>query len=179
MVLLFFSPKEVPMIGSMRLVALLAVTISAAAISAPKTPAAMQLPGFTLEGEWLMVSTPIDGQLASRLGNSLGFPDRDMVFERNGDLKTGTVLREDVGTNVRPLGVWRVNGSRFSATFQLWCPDGSPTCGTVVMRGEFTREDRVRGTMTVFFDTPDPTRPTGLDTWVFNFRGDRIAGGTN
>jgi hypothetical protein len=134
---------------------------------------------FTLDGEWLMVSTPINGQSFSRMGNSLGFPDRDMVFQEEGDLRTGVVLREDVGPDVRPLGVWRVNGTLFSASFQLWCPDPTSTCGSVVMRGEFLRDDRVKGTMTVFFDTPDPTTPTGLDTWVFNFRGDRIAQGSH
>jgi hypothetical protein len=134
---------------------------------------------LTLDGEWLMVSSAIDGQDFSRMGNTLGFPDRDMIFQEDGDLRTGVVLREDVGQNVRPLGVWRISGNTFSATFELWCPDPSPTCGSVVMRGEFLREDRVRGTMTVFFDTADPTRPTGLDTWVFNFRGDRVSSGSN
>ena len=102
-----------------------------------------------------------------------------MVFAQDGDIRTGVVLREDVGPDVRPLGVWRVNGSHFSATFELWCPDTSTTCGSVIMRGEFARSDRVRGTMTVFFDTPDPGRPTGLDTWVFQFTGDRVVSGTN
>ena len=69
----------------------------------------------------------------------------------------------------------RVNGDRLSATFQLWCPEADSPCGSVVIRGNFLREDRVRGTMTVFFDTPDDARPTGLDTWTFNFRGDRVA----
>ena len=133
----------------------------------------------TLVGEWIMTSSPINGEQFSRLGNSLGFPDRDMIFEQQGDLRTGVVLREDAGPNVKPLGVWRVMGDKFSATFQLWCPDTSGTCGTVIMRGEFVRDDRVRGTMTVFFDQEDDFRPTGHDTWVFSFRGDRVAGGSN
>src|SRR5215470_13750796 len=141
-------------------------------------PAASQTT-FTLDGEWIMVSSPINGQNFSRMGNTLGFPDRDMVFQEQGDLRTGVVLREDVGPDVRPLGVWRVSGDKFSSTFELWCPDPSPTCGSVVVRGEFLREDRVRGTMTVFFDTPDPTTPTGLDTWTFNFTGDRVQPGSN
>jgi len=140
-------------------------------------PRAAMQSQFTLDGEWIMVSTPIDGQVFSRMGNSLGFPDRDMIFQEQGDLRTGVVLREDVGPNVKPLGVWRVNGENLSATFELWCPDPTTTCGSVVMRGHFVRDDRVRGTMTVFFDTPDDTRPTGLDTWIFNFTGDRVSQG--
>lgn len=132
----------------------------------------------TLVGEWIMTSTPVNDEIISRMGNSLGFPNRDMVFEQQGDLRTGVVLREDVGPNINPLGVWRVSGDRFSATFQLWCPDSSQPCGTIVMRGEFIRDDRVRGTMTAFFDETDDTRPTGYDTWTFSFRGDRIREGT-
>ena len=133
----------------------------------------------TLAGEWIMTSTPLNNQLFSRLGNSLGFPDRDMVFQNDGDLRTGVVLREDAGANVRPLGSWRVMGDKFSATFQLWCPSNNTACGSVIMRGEFVRDDRVRGTMTVFFDQKDDFRPTGYDTWVFSFKGDRVSGGSN
>src|SRR5215831_13891137 len=74
---------------------------------------------FSLAGEWIMVSSPINGQVASPKGTTLGFPDRDMVFEQQGDIRTGVVLREDVGHDVRPLGVWRVNGDQFSTTFEL------------------------------------------------------------
>jgi hypothetical protein len=162
----------------MRTMFLLIAALLVASASAFVPKAAVQST-FTLNGEWIMVSTPIDGQVFSRMGNSLGFPDRDMVFHEDGEQRTGTVLREDVGPDVRPLGVWRVNGDRLSATFELWCPDPSPTCGSVVMRGRFVRDDKVRGTMTVFFDTPDPSRPTGLDTWVFNFTGNRVSQGTN
>ena len=133
----------------------------------------------TLAGEWIMTSSPINGQLASRLGNSLGFPDRDMVFTLEGDLHNGVVLREDVGQNVRPLGSWRVMGNRFSAAFQLWCPDASGPCGSVIMRGQFLSDDSVKGSMTVFFDQADDARPTGYDTWVFSFRGSRKAEGGN
>lgn len=133
----------------------------------------------TLAGEWLMTSSPINGETFSRMGNSLGFPDRDMLFEQDGDLRSGVVLREDVGQNVRPLGSWRVMGDRFSATFQLWCPQAGQPCGSVIMRGTFLDDDRVRGTMTVFFDEKDSTRPTGFDTWVFSFRGNRVSGGGN
>lgn len=127
----------------------------------------------SLAGEWIITSTPINGEIFSRMGNTLGFPDRDMTFHENGDIRTGIVDREDVGSSVHPLGVWRIAGDRFSASFQLWCPDGNMPCGTVIMRGRFTDDDRIRGTMTVFFDERDPTRPTGYDTWVFSFRGDR------
>jgi|SRR5205085_1522945 len=147
-----------------------------AAIAAPQAAAQDQR---TLAGEWIMVSTPINGETFSRLGNSLGFPDRDMVFTQEGDLRNGVVLREDVGANVRPLGSWRVMGDRFSAAFQLWCPNADGTCGSVVMRGQFVSDDAVKGTMTVFFDQSDPGRPTGYDTWVFSFRGSRKAGGGN
>ncbi len=133
----------------------------------------------TLAGEWIMVSSPIDGQGFSRMGNSLGFPDRDMVFTVESDLRNGVVLREDVGSNVRPLGSWRVMGNRFSAAFQLWCPNSDGPCGSVIMRGQFVDDDTVKGSMTVFFDTPDDGRPTGYDTWVFSFRGNRKSGGSN
>ncbi|HJQ70246.1 MAG TPA: hypothetical protein VKA70_14815 [Blastocatellia bacterium] len=107
------------------------------------------------------------------MGNTLGFPNRDMRFEEGGDIRTGLVLREDVGPNAKPLGVWRVMGERFSASFMLWCPEVDIPCGSVVMRGEFVNSNRVRGTMTVFFDEADETRPTGYDTWVFSFTGTR------
>jgi hypothetical protein len=127
----------------------------------------------TLAGEWIMTSTPLNGQLTSRLGISLGFPDRDMVFTQDGDLRNGVVLREDVGSNVRPLGSWRVMGNRFSAAFQLWCPNADGPCGSVIMRGQFLSDDTVKGTMTVFFDVSDDSTPTGFDTWTFLFRGSR------
>lgn len=143
------------------------------------TPKAMtQTQEFTLAGEWRVDSSAINNEEFSRMGNSLGFPQRDMFFSvsEEGE-RTGFVKREDVGTNVNPLGVWRVTGDRFSATFQLWCPDTSNPCGSVIMRGRFLENDRIRGTMTVFFDEKDSRRPTGYDTWVFSFRGDRISGG--
>lgn len=133
----------------------------------------------TLAGEWIVTSRPINGQMASPKGVSLGFPDRDMVFEQQGDLRTGVVLREDVGHDVRPLGVWRVSGDQFSTTFQLWCPDTNGPCGSIVMRGRFATDDRIRGTMTAFFNVPDDNTPTGYDTWTFSFVGDRIGGGPN
>ncbi|MEW6208212.1 MAG: hypothetical protein AB1631_07585 [Acidobacteriota bacterium] len=129
--------------------------------------------GLTLSGEWTVTSTPINGEVFSRMGNTLGFPVRDMFFREDGDIRTGFVDREDAGSDVHPLGVWRIEGERFSASFQLWCPDSSQPCGSVIMRGRFTADDRIRGTMTVFFDERDPARPTGYDTWVFSFRGDR------
>jgi hypothetical protein len=133
----------------------------------------------TLAGEWIITSSPINGQLASRMGNSLGFPDRDMVFTLEGDLRNGVVLREDVGQNVRPLGSWRVMGNRFSTAFQLWCPAANGPCGSVIMRGQFLSDDSVKGSMTVFFDQADESRPSGYDTWVFSFRGSRKAEGSN
>jgi hypothetical protein len=173
--LLFYysTGEEGAMLKRIRLIALSITALLFLAVSTFTPKAAMQ-GELTLAGEWIMTSTPINNELFSRMGNTLGFPDRDMVFEQQGDLRTGEVLREDVGTGVRPLGVWRVTGDRFSATFQLWCPDSSQPCGTIVMRGEFVRDDRVRGTMTAFFDEADDTRPTGFDTWTFSFRGDRI-----
>jgi hypothetical protein len=145
-------------------------------VAAPPTRAQNER---TLAGEWIMVSSPINGENFSRRGNSLGFPDRDMVFSQEGELRNGVVLREDVGANVRPLGSWRVMGNRFSAAFQLWCPNTEGTCGSVIMRGQFLSDDTVKGTMTVFFDQPDDGRPTGYDTWVFSFRGNRKVGGSN
>lgn len=133
----------------------------------------------TLAGAWTVTSTPINGQLTSPAGNSLGFPERHMVFEQEGELRTGMVLREDVGTNVHPLGSWRIMDNRFSTTFQLWCPNPDGPCGSVIMRGQFIDDDTIKGTMTVFFDQADPSRPTGYDTWVFSFRGTRTSGGSN
>ena len=128
---------------------------------------------FTLVGEWIVKSQPINGQTFSRKGNTLGFPDRDMFFFEDGDLRTGMVLREDVGANVKPLGVWRVEGSNLSTAFELWCPDASGPCGSVIMRGSFTDPNTISGTMSVFFEVEDDTTPTGLDTWVFSFTGTR------
>ena len=133
----------------------------------------------TLVGEWIVTSSPIGNEVISRMGNSLGFPEREMVFEENGDIRTGLVAREDVGTNVKPLGVWRVDGDRLSATFQLWCPNTTQPCGSIIMRGRFTQEGKIRGTMTAFFDEADSFQPTGYDTWTFSFRGERIEGGGN
>lgn len=130
---------------------------------------------LTLDGEWIVRSTPINGQMTSPKGLTLGFPDRDMVFEQQGDLRTGVVLREDVGQNVHPLGVWRIMGDEFSATFQLWCPDSSGACGSIVMRGKFVRDDKINGTMTAFFDQSDESTPTGYDSWTFSFAGNRVA----
>src|SRR5215831_4156361 len=154
----------------MRIISLL-MTLVWIGLSSLGAPSANLQTGFSLAGEWIMLSSPINGQVASPKGTTLGFPDRDMVFEQQGDIRTGVVLREDVGHDVRPLGVWRVNGNQLSATFQLWCPDTSGPCGSIVMRGEFVREDKVRGTMTAFFDQPDDSRLTGLDTWTFSYVG--------
>jgi len=129
----------------------------------------------TLVGEWRTTWAPINNELFSRKGNTIGFPDRDMFFEQQGELRTGFVNREDAGPDVKPLGVWRINGNRLSATFQLWCPDTTQPCGSIVMRGEFLNGDRVRGTATVFFDEPDDKRPTGYDTLAMTFRGERLS----
>ncbi|HKV40438.1 MAG TPA: hypothetical protein VJX67_14590 [Blastocatellia bacterium] len=128
---------------------------------------------FTLKGEWTVKSSPINNQTVSRMGNFLGFPDRDMVFDDQNGILTGLVNREDAGPNVKPLGDWRINGENFSASFELWCPDPSVACGSVVMRGKFDDPDTIEGTMTVFFEQADPTTPTGLDTWPFAFHGTR------
>ncbi|MCI0490346.1 MAG: hypothetical protein L0229_27450 [Blastocatellia bacterium] len=153
-----------------------AVVLFVGAPFPPKTAAQSE---FTLAGEWIVTSSPIGNELISRMGNSLGFPERDMIFEEDGSIRTGLVAREDVGTNVKPLGVWRVHGDRLSATFHLWCPDTSQPCGSIIMRGRFTQDDRIRGTMTAFFDEEDSFQPTGYDTWTFSFRGERIQGGGN
>lgn len=147
--------------------------IAAAVLILASSNGASTQEGLTLAGEWTVTSTPINGEVFSRMGNTLGFPERDMFFREDDGIRTGFVDREDAGSDVHPLGVWRIEGERFSASFQLWCPDASQPCGSVIMRGRFTAEDRIRGTMTVFFDERDPTRPTGYDTWVFSFRGER------
>lgn len=163
------------MLKSNRLVAF-GVIVFALTGSSIATPTARSQGEHTLAGEWIVTSKAINGQLASPKGVSLGFPDRDMVFEQQGDLRTGVVLREDVGPNVHPLGVWRVDGDQFSTTFQLWCPDPDGPCGSIVMRGHFVNDDRIRGTMTAFFNVLDDNMPTGYDTWTFSFVGDRIRG---
>jgi hypothetical protein len=132
-----------------------------------------QGPALTLVGEWIVKSQPINGQNFSRKGNTLGFPDRDMFFFDDAGLRTGMVVREDVGANVKPLGVWRVEGSNLSTAFELWCPDSSGPCGSVIMRGSFSDPNTISGTMSVFFEVEDDTTPTGLDTWVFSFTGTR------
>jgi hypothetical protein len=157
----------------------LAVIIIALAAASLGTSTARMQGERSLAGEWIVSSTPINGQMASPKGVSLGFPDRDMVFEQQGDLRTGVVLREDVGQDVRPLGVWRIDGDQFSTTFQLWCPDTNGPCGSIVMRGQFVRDDKISGTMTAFFDVSDERTPTGYDTWTFSFVGRRVAGGSN
>jgi len=165
-----------------RLVRLAVIILSIFGLSMEAPTADLQSE-HTLAGEWLVTSSPINGQTASPKGVSLGFPDRDMVFEQQGDIRIGVVLREDVGHNVRPLGVWRVNGDQFSTTFQLWCPNEDGPCGSIVMRGRFVREDRISGTMTAFFDVFDDSTPTGYDSWTFAFVGNRTAaaasGGSN
>lgn len=162
-------PKRPLLTGSLALLILFVV----GAVSTPK--ASLQVER-TLAGEWIVRSTPINNELFSRKSNTLGFPDRDMFFTEDGGIRTGLVAREDAGTNVKPLGVWRLDGNRFSATFQLWCPNTETACGSIVMRGEFVRDDRIRGTMTAFFDVADEERPTGFDTWRFSFIGDRVNG---
>ena len=157
----------------------LAVIILALAASSIGTSAARSQSELTLAGEWIVTSKPINGQMASPNGVSLGFPDRDMFFEQDGDLRTGLVLREDVGQNVHPLGVWRINGDQFSSTFQLWCPNANGPCGSIVMRGQFVDEDKIKGTMTAFFNLLDDRTPTGYDTWTFSFVGNRVGGGSN
>lgn len=161
----------------MRLIALIVIVFFVAQASVGRPNAVLQ-DELTLDGEWIVRSSPINGQMTSPKGLTLGFPDRDMLFEQQGDLRTGVVLREDVGQNVKPLGVWRVMGDQFSATFQLWCPDANGPCGSIVMRGRFVRADKINGTMTAFFDQPDDTTPTGFDSWTFSFAGNRVASGT-
>lgn len=162
---------------ALRLIAILMIAfyVGPASVGTPSTSIQGE---HTLAGEWIVTSSPINGQMTSRKGLTLGFPDRDMLFEQQGDIRTGVVLREDVGQNVRPLGVWRVMGNEFSTTFQLWCPDATGPCGSIVMRGRFVRDDKINGTMTAFFDQPDETSPTGFDSWTFSFAGHRVVGGT-
>jgi len=156
---------------------LLSVVAAAVAImlttAIPGRSVRSQSDAFTLAGEWIVKSQPINGQTVSRRGNTLGFPDRDMVFAQEGDLRTGMVLREDIGPEVRPLGVWRVDGNNLSSAFELWCPDPSTACGSVIMRGSFSDQNTISGTMAVYFEVEDDTTPTSLDTWVFSFTGTR------
>src|SRR5437773_10177659 len=123
------------MLISAKIVLLVVIVLTMAAGSVETSTA--QQGEHSLAGEWIVTSSPINGQMTSPKGVTLGFPDRDMVFEQQGDLRIGVVLREDVGQNVRPLGVWRVTGDQFSTTFQLWCPDAAGPCGSIVMRGQF------------------------------------------
>jgi len=161
---------------SVRLLALGAIACCVISTSIGNPTGATDQTERTLAGEWIVRSSPIDGKMASPKGITLGFPERDMVFEQQGDLRTGIVLREDVGQNVKPLGVWRVMGDDFSTTFQLWCPDTNGPCGSIVMRGTFVRDDKISGTMTAFFDQEDASTPTGFDAWTFAFVGNRVGG---
>jgi hypothetical protein len=158
--------KGKSLFASLMVVAVSAISSSIPSVRGQTTP-------FTLMGEWLVKSQAINGRELSPKGNTLGFPDRDMFFTQDGDLRTGFVVREDVGLNVKPLGVWRVEGSNFSSAFELWCPDASGPCGSVIMRGTFSDPNTISGTMSVFFEVEDDTTPTGLDTWVFSFTGTR------
>ncbi|PYP88722.1 MAG: hypothetical protein DMF61_05935 [Blastocatellia bacterium AA13] len=133
----------------------------------------------TLKGEWALSFSPIDGQLLSRKGNSLGFSDRHIQFDEEQGLRTSIVTREDIDPTLHPLGDWRINGDSFSATFQLYCITPDLACGTVTLRGRFTDIDKIRGTATVFFEQEDTSTPTGLDTWTMSFRGLRTSGGSN
>lgn len=160
-----------------RLIALMVIVFCVAQATVGRPNSAVQTE-FTLDGEWIVRSSPINGQMTSPKGLTLGFPDRDMLFEQQDDLRTGVVLREDVGQNVKPLGVWRVMGDEFSATFQLWCPDSNGPCGSIVMRGRFVRDDKINGSMTAFFDQPDENTPTGFDSWTFSFAGNRVVSST-
>jgi hypothetical protein len=132
---------------------------------------------FTLAGEWILSFSPINGQLTSKFGNTLGFADRDITFNQDSSLFTAIVDREDLGPSVKPLGDWRVSSDNFSATFELWCPDPASVCGTVTLRGSFVNNTKINGTATVFFEQDDPTTPTGLDTWTMQFTGRQVAGG--
>jgi len=157
-----------------RLLSVVAVAVAIMLTTAiPGRSVRSQSDSFTLAGEWIVKSQPLNGQTVSRRGNTLGFPDRDMVFAQEGDLRTGMVLREDIGPEVRPLGVWRVDGNNLSSAFELWCPDPSTACGSVIMRGSFSDQNTISGTMAVYFEVEDDTTPTGLDTWVFSFTGTR------
>src|SRR5215472_3408963 len=64
---------------------------------------------FTLTGEWILSFSPINGQIQSKFGNTLGFADRDITFNQDGSLLTAIVDREDLGPSVKPLGDWRVS----------------------------------------------------------------------
>jgi len=154
-----------------------AVLITGGAASGSKRPA--QSAGQTLVGDWILSFSPINGQNFSRLGNTLGFADRDIAFDAQGGLQTAVVTREDLNTSLHPLGAWRVMGDQFSATFELWCEGATAPCGTVTLRGSFTDVGKVKGTATVFFEQDDSTTPTGLDTWTMAFRGNQAAGGAN
>ncbi|MFY9558002.1 MAG: hypothetical protein WAV20_15840 [Blastocatellia bacterium] len=163
------------MLRSTKLFALSTILFGLSAASIGTTTSKLQTER-SLAGEWIVLSSPIDGKTTSPRGLSLGFPVRDMVFEQQGDIRTGVVLREE-GLDIRPLGVWRVVGNEFSTTFQLWCPDADGPCGSIVMRGKFVRDDKINGTMTAFFNVPDEKTPTGFDSWTFSFVGNRVAGG--
>ena len=102
------------MVKSTRIVASLLIVFSLSSGYAVNLEAAAQSER-TLAGEWIVTSTPINGQLTSPRGNSLGFPERDMFFEQEGELRTGTVLREDAGPDVRQIG-------RASCRERVWIP---------------------------------------------------------
>jgi hypothetical protein len=155
-------------------IVLVVVLIWAAGFTSAKNTQSVER---TMAGVWNMSFSPINGEVISRKGNTLGFPDREMTFEEGDGFQTAFVSRGELGPNVKPLGVWRIEGDSFSATFQLWCPEADEPCGSIVMRGQFLEDHRVRGSATVFWDEPDETRPTGFDTWSMSFRGNRVVEG--
>src|SRR5260370_22125032 len=133
--ILLVSSEVETMYRAILLVAFVVIVLIVAPASLRTTAANSMQSEHSLPGEWIVVSSPIDGKMASPKGTTLGFPERDMVFDQQGDLRTGVVLREDVGQNVRPLGVWRVMGDQFSTTFHVGCPDAHGPCGSIGIVG--------------------------------------------
>ena len=82
--------------------------------------AEMQTTEFTLAGEWIVTSTPINGEAFSRKGNTLGFPEREMHFTEQDGIRTGFVDREDVGTSVNPL-CRSISRACATTAWPRWC----------------------------------------------------------
>ena len=90
------------MLISKKLFALVIIAFAVAAASVGTSTANMQAE-LSLAGEWIVTSSPINEKMASPKGVSLGFPERDMIFEQQGDLRTGVVLRDRSACGESPV----------------------------------------------------------------------------
>ncbi|HYP27047.1 MAG TPA: hypothetical protein VE262_10050 [Blastocatellia bacterium] len=107
-------------------------------------------------------------------GNRFEQPHRHRFTFSDINGQRTTVAREV--QNLRVPGVWRPSGEEFSATFEFTCGAGV-TCGSIVLRGKLDSETRMSGRLIIFWDSPDSSTPTGLDTVRGTFTGEKCGSG--